>query len=144
MRAETERRRSEDEAEIERIFVDVLPRMVRTRNIPGYVSLFTHDAAWCPPNAPDRFGHAGVTVGVTEVLAKQDIDPYFTADQVVVHEPASGYVFGRSKEILKPHDGSPTTVAYSRELWLFRRTDDGWKISHLIFNLKPPPDGAGA
>jgi ketosteroid isomerase-like protein len=133
--------RTRDEAELARIFAETLPGMVRTRDIHGYVSLFTEDAAWCPPSAPDRFGHAEITVGITQTLANQNIEPYFYIDQLAVLEPDFGYILGRSKEILQPHDGSPTTIAYSRELWQFRRVHHAWKISHLIFNLKPPPAG---
>lgn len=126
-----------DVDEIVRLFVETLPGMVRNRNIDGYVGLFTEDAAWCPPNAPDRFGHEAIHAGVTAILANQDIDPIFTADEALV-DGNNGYVLGSSAETLIPHDGGPQTVAYSREIWLFQRSSDSapFKIARLIFNLK--------
>lgn len=136
---------SADVDEILRLFVDTLPGMVRDRNIKGYVSLFTENAAWCPPNAPDRYGHDGIREGVTAILANQDIDPVFTADEAMV-VGNDGYVLGWSAETLIPHDGGPQTIAYSREIWLFQRASEQtpFKIARLIFNIKADKDQLGA
>lgn len=126
-----------DTDEIVRLFEDILPGMVRSRNIDGYVGLFTEDAAWCPPNAPDRYGHDGIREGVTAILSNQDIDPVFTADEALV-TGNDGYVLGWSAETLIPHDGGQQSIAYSREIWLFQRASQAapFRIARLIFNLK--------
>jgi ketosteroid isomerase-like protein len=125
-----------DEAAIRNIFVNVLPSMVKARNIQGYAGLFAEDAVWCPPNAIDRTGPAQIAVGVSEVLANDNFDPTFYADDVQA-TPEFGYVFGRSKELITPIGGGQTTTAYSRELWVFRKISGEWKIYRMIWNLRP-------
>jgi len=122
--------------EMRHIFVDVLPSKVRSRDTYGYAALFAEDAVWCRPEAPDCVGPAEIQRGVSEILADQDIDPVFTADEVEVLG-SYGYVFGRSAETLRPHDGSPSSVVYSRELWVFREVAGAWKIFRMIWNIKP-------
>jgi uncharacterized protein (TIGR02246 family) len=125
---------AKDRNEIKRIFEVELPSMVRNRDIPGYVSLFTRDAIWVPQGKVQREGRAEITEGVTQVLADTDIDPTFTAEHIGVSEPL-GYVFGKSKEILKPINGGPTTVANSRELWVMRKERGKWKIYRMLWNF---------
>ena len=127
---------NDDERVITKIFVESLPSMVRARNFAGYARLFASDAMWCPSGAAARTGPAAIEQGVEGVLATLDIDPIFYADEVRVMG-SFGYVFGRSKETLHPRDGSPSSIVYSRELWLFRKESDGWKIARMIFNFEP-------
>lgn len=125
-----------DAEEMRRTFVDVLPSKVRTRDTWGYASLFAEDAVWCRPDVPDCVGPAAIQQGVAAILADKDIDPLFLADEVKVLGDY-GYVFGRSEETLRPHDGSPATIVYSRELWVFHDVGGVWKIFRMIWNIKP-------
>src|SRR6478735_1254050 len=94
-----------DVAAITKIFVQTLPDMVRTRDVEGYVNLYTADGIWCPPNAPDRRGPKEIAIGFEGIIANQNIDPVFFVDQAEVMG-TFGYVFGRSTEVLRPLDGS--------------------------------------
>ena len=127
-----------DEDEISRIFEVVQPAHVRNRDVPGYAGMFSHDAIWCPPNNPDRYGPAEIGEAFAAVIANMDIDPVFNADEVKVILPF-GYVLGRSTETLVPHDRSPSSVVYTRELWLFRKDHETWKIARMIWTPKPSP-----
>jgi uncharacterized protein (TIGR02246 family) len=127
-----------EEDEIKRIFEVVQPSRVRTGDVAGYASQFAADATWSPPNAPDQRGPEAIEAALAATLAKMSIDPVFTADAVYVCGE-QGYVFGRSTENIHPTDGSPSSVAYSRELWVFERIDTEWKIAHMLWNLKPGP-----
>lgn len=124
------------------IFEVTLPMMVRTRNIQGYVNLFTRDGMWCPVNAQDRYGREDIAVGLAAALADVDIDPQFTAQEILVEGPF-GYVLGFSKEAITPHDGSAPYVAWSREVWGFRIEDGEYKIARLIYNLKQSEEQLG-
>jgi ketosteroid isomerase-like protein len=127
-----------DEAEIKHIFVDVLPSMVRAENIPGYLSLVTDDATWCPPNAPNRTGKPAIAEGLKNLFAVEHIDPTFQANDVKVIGDF-GYVFGTSAEKITPVDGSPTSMVYTGELWHFRKVAGSWLIELVVFNPKPAP-----
>jgi flavin-dependent dehydrogenase len=47
-----------------------------------------------------------------------------------------GYALGRA-EIIIPTNGDPSSVAHSRELWLFRKVLGDWKMSRMVWNIKP-------
>ncbi len=127
---------AKDEEEIQRLFEEVLPSKVRAGDIPGYLSLLTEDIIWCPPNAVDRYGLDDVAEGYAAMLAVQSFDPTFTADEIKIIG-SFGYVLGRATIILYPKDGSPSTVAHSRELWLLRKEQGHWKMARMVWNLKP-------
>lgn len=123
------------ERQLVEIFEVTLPEMVRTRNIPGYVALFTEDGTWFPNAASDCFGRKQIARGLAELLSKEHIDPKFTAQKVWVRGNF-GCVIGFSKETITPVDGSPRFVAWSREVWHFRRVNRVFRICCLIFNIK--------
>lgn len=133
---EETRMRARDEAEIKNIFEVVQPANVRTGDVPGYLSLLTDDIIWCPANGLDRYGLDEVKVGYTEMLAAQSFNPTFTADEIKVMGDF-GYALGRATINITPTDGSPPYVAHSRELWLFRKERDDWKMSRMVWNIKP-------
>jgi uncharacterized protein (TIGR02246 family) len=126
-----------DKAAIREIFEVLLPAKVRARDTEGYAALFTDHAIWSPAGAEVRHGPREIAQGVAAVLADVDIDPTFYADEIEVIGQ-SGYVFGRSSEIVTPRGGGPATTVYSRELWLFHGHADRWKIYRMIWNFVPP------
>ncbi|MEO1671726.1 MAG: DUF4440 domain-containing protein, partial [Cyanobacteria bacterium J06631_2] len=72
---------SQDREEIKRVFESVYADNVRTKNLQGYGEMFTEDALWMPPNAPDCCGKADIVAGFRAQVASQSIDPIFTADE---------------------------------------------------------------
>lgn len=129
---------SSDVDVIKDIFQRQLPEKVRTRDVCGYASLFTEDAAWFPQNGVERRGPGEIAIGLGAVLAGITIDPTFQVDRAEVFGDF-GYVLGTSKEVMQPLGGGDTTIAYSRELWHFRKASGSWKISVLLYNLAPAP-----
>lgn len=125
---------NKDREEIKRIFEVVLPSRVRDRDIEGYASLFTKDAIWVPPDEVQREGPTEIAEALTRLLAHQNIDPTFTAEHIGV-SARLGYVFGKSKEILKPIDGGSSSIAHSRELWVMRKERGNWKIFRMLWNF---------
>ncbi len=125
-----------DEAALKKIFEEVMPSNVRMRDVAGYLSLLTDDIIWCPANGADRFGVADVAEGYTAMLATLSFYPTFTADEIKVFG-SFGYVLGRAAIKIYPVNGDPPTLAHSRELWMFRKERGQWKMSWMIWNIKP-------
>jgi uncharacterized protein (TIGR02246 family) len=127
---------SRDKEEIRRVFEEVYPENVRTKDIAGYAEMYTENALWMPPNAPDRCGITDIIEGFEKQIAHQDIDPIFTAEEIEVIGDF-GYVTGSSIATIIPHDGSPTKQARYRALWLMKKDCGTWKIERQIWNNKP-------
>jgi ketosteroid isomerase-like protein len=121
---------------IKNIFEVELPGYVREGDVAGYMTLWSDNCMWCPPDRPDQTGKAEIEAGVTALLNEYTIDPTFQADEVKVVEQY-GFVNGTSHELVTPKAGGPQTVVDTREFWLFVDESDGWKITRLIFNHKP-------
>ncbi|MEL6786187.1 MAG: SgcJ/EcaC family oxidoreductase [Cyanobacteria bacterium J06607_15] len=125
-----------DREEIQRVFESVYADNVKTKNLQGYGEMFTEDALWMPPNAPDRRGTAEIVAGFRAQVASQSIDPVFIADEIEVIGDF-GYVVGVSTATIYPDDGSPSKQAKFRALWLMKKVQGVWKIDRQIWNNKP-------
>ncbi|MEO1464695.1 MAG: SgcJ/EcaC family oxidoreductase [Cyanobacteria bacterium J06631_6] len=125
-----------DREEIKRVFESVYAENVKTKNLQGYGEMFTEDALWMPPNAPDRRGRADIITGFSAQVASQSIDPVFIADEIEVIGDF-GYVVGVSTATIYPDDGSPSKQAKFRALWLMKKVQGVWKIDRQIWNNKP-------
>jgi hypothetical protein len=130
---------SPDEKTLTAIFEVELPGRVRAADIDGYMSLWGGtDPMWCLPDHPDAYGLDAIRTGVSALLAEDAIDATFTADSAVALGDR-GYVNGTSRELVTPTNGGPATIVYTREIWLFVREDDAWKINCIVFKHSPPP-----
>lgn len=83
----------------------------------------------------DAFGVAEIHEAVGKLLAQQTIDPTFVADEVRAFDDR-GYVLGTSQDRVQPPSGPPS-IANSRELWLFARGGDAWRINCVVVKFKP-------
>ncbi|MEM6611220.1 MAG: DUF4440 domain-containing protein [Cyanobacteria bacterium P01_C01_bin.72] len=127
---------SQDREEIRKVFESVYVDNVKTKNLQGYGEMFTKDALWMPPNAPDRCGQADIVSGFGAQVASQSIEPIFTADEIEVMGDF-GYVVGVSMATISPDDGSPSKQVKFRALWLMKKVQGVWKIDRQIWNNKP-------
>ncbi|WP_413171862.1 YybH family protein [Anabaena azotica] len=127
---------SADKEEIRMIFEEVYPNNVRERNLELYGQMYTSDALWMPPNAPDRCGIPDILEGFALTIADKYIDPTFTAEEIKVIDDI-GYVIGISIANICPMDGSPSTQAHYRALWVMKKEYGCWKIDRQIWNNKP-------
>ncbi|WP_055077782.1 nuclear transport factor 2 family protein [Pseudanabaena sp. 'Roaring Creek'] len=125
-----------DQEKIRAVFEEIYPINVRSRDLESYGEMYTDDALWIPPNAPDRCGKGDIIEGFANTIANQDIDPIFTAEEIEVIGDF-GYVLGTSIATIYPHDGSPNKVVRYRALWLMAKEGDEWKINRQIWNVKP-------
>lgn len=127
---------SQDKEQIRRVFEETYAHNVKTRNLNGYGEMYTKDALWIAPDADDRRGIADIIKGFAQSIAKQDIVPVFTADEIEVMGDF-GYVIGTSKASIRPHDGSAEKKVTFRALWLMKKDAGIWKIDRQIWNKKP-------
>ena len=128
---------STDQEEIRRVFEEVYPENVKTKNLEGYGEMYTENALWMPPDAPDRCGIPDIVEGFAGTVADQDIDPIFKADEIEVTQTGTvGYVVGISDATIYPHNGEPKQAKY-RALWLMKKEGGKWLINRQIWNNKP-------
>jgi uncharacterized protein (TIGR02246 family) len=123
---------SEDQEEIRKVFEDVYPHNVRSRDAEGYAKMYTEDALWMPPTAQERRGISEILEGFSQMLDNKDIDPVFTAEEIEVVGDF-GYLVGISIANIIPHDGSPDKQVKYRALWLMKKEDGIWKISRQMW-----------
>ncbi|NET09750.1 MAG: SgcJ/EcaC family oxidoreductase [Symploca sp. SIO2B6] len=125
-----------DRDEIRRVFEETYADNIRTKNHQGYGDMYTEDALWMPPNASDRCGREDILEAFDAMVANQDIDPIFVADEIEVMGDV-GYVIGISNATIYPSDGSGPKQAKFRALWLMKKDCGQWRISRQIWNNKP-------
>jgi uncharacterized protein (TIGR02246 family) len=128
--------KSSDRNEIKKVFEEVYPENVKTKNLEGYGEMYTENALWMAPNVRDRLGRQDIIEGFAESVANQSIDPVFAADEIEVMG-TFGYVIGISRATIYPDDGSPSKQAVFRALWLMKKVGGQWKIDRQIWNNKP-------
>ena len=128
--------KSIDQEKIRCVFEEVYPKNVRERNLSAYADMYTKEALWMAPGVPDRSGIEEIVKGFAEQIAQNDIDPIFTAEEIEVMGDF-GYVTGISVATIRPKDGSSSRSVKFRALWLMKKEQDVWKISHQIWNNKP-------
>jgi ketosteroid isomerase-like protein len=121
---------------IERIYVEVQPHFVRTKDIEGYAGLFTEDAVWWPMGRETRIGHRQIAEGFAQVMDGCRIEPVFEAMEVIVREDF-GLAALHGVETIRFDNGDPTQVVRSREIWEFREVGGELKISRMIWNAVP-------
>lgn len=128
--------KSSDKDKIREVFEEVYAANVRSGDLQGYASMYTEDALWMPPNVPDRRGITEIVEGFADQIAKQDIDPIFTTEEIEVMGDF-GYVVGMSQATIRPKDGSASKEIKFRAVWLMRKEQGIWKIARQIWNFKP-------
>lgn len=128
--------KSSDKDKIREVFEEVYAANVRSGDLQGYASMYTEDALWMPPNVPDQRGITEIVEGFADQIAKQDIDPIFTTEEIEVMGDF-GYVVGMSQATIRPKDGSASKEVKFRAVWLMRKEQGIWKIARQIWNSKP-------
>jgi ketosteroid isomerase-like protein len=128
---------SSDENAVRALFLETVPTIVRSGEVPPYVALFDEHAIWCPNNAVERRGPEEIAIGYAAVVADTRYEP---RPELIDHHVwgDEAFVFGHFHITITPASG-PVTHARSRELWLLRKRHGTWKIWRMIWNIEPPP-----
>ena len=97
------------------------------------VALFTDDGILMPNNAPIAQGKEQLTASFELLLKNFQINIGYTVDEITV---SGDYAFVRTNSNVATHvKASGEDIALlNKELFVLRRKQDEWKISHYIFN----------
>ncbi len=129
---------AEDIAAITAIITERYPEFANSHDAAGYASMYSEDALWIPPSAPERVGREGIATAMQASFDKNVFDVQPHADEVEVIGDFA-YVIGTADGVLTPRDGSDPKPIQFRVFWLFQRGDDGWQIVRQIWNNAPAP-----
>ena len=124
-----------DRDEIREVFEQTYARCMREKDRDAYLNMYTEGVWWMPPGGSDLFRREDVGEAFARMVENQDIDPVFTADEVVVTGEV-GYVTGMSDATIRKPGAKPTLVRF-RALWIMKKEDGRWKIDRQIWNEKP-------
>ncbi|WP_013334265.1 YybH family protein [Gloeothece verrucosa] len=130
-----------DKQAIQKVFEVDYPTYVRNKDRENYGTMYTENALWMPPNAPDRCGIPDILIGYDAAIGVENkqIDPTFTAEEIHVIGDL-GYVLGISNATItttNPDGTSSISKVLYRALWLMKKEQDTWKIHRQIWNVKP-------
>lgn len=125
-----------DSDELKKLFEEVYAKNLRTGDVNSYVAMFTKDAFWMPPGAPDRRGVNEIAQAFGMQSISVNIEPKLTAEEIQVMGNF-GYIVGSSLATISPKDGSEAHKVKLRVVWLLRKEEGSWKIAREIWNAKP-------
>jgi len=109
---------------------------VNAHDAEGYVTMFSEDVLWSPPNGPDQTDADGIQTAVQGLFDRFEFDVEPQADEVEILGDVA-YVVGTVDGVLTPRSGEdPVTIKF-RVLWMLRNEDGDWKIFRQIWNNKP-------
>ncbi len=128
---------NQDVQSIKRLVEETYPANVKSSDGAQYASMFTEDALWMPPDAPDFRGTQEIEGEITNRFQQFTINPTVIAEEIEVVTSDFAYVVGKASVILQPKDGSESMNMAFRPVWLLRKEDSTWKIARQIWNVKP-------
>lgn len=109
---------------------------VNAHDAEGYITMFSEDVLWAPPNGPDQTDAEGIQNAVQGLFDRFAFDVEPQADEVEILGDVA-YVVGTVDGVLTPRSGEdPVTIKF-RVLWMLRNEDGDWKIFRQIWNNKP-------
>ena len=96
-------------------------------------SCYTPDGMFMPTALPTANG-ADMQGAYRQIFDTIHLDVTFTIDELEITSDHTAYALTRSNgtQTVLATDGR--TAESNREIFLFRRTDAGWKIAHYMFN----------
>jgi uncharacterized protein (TIGR02246 family) len=96
-------------------------------------ALYTPDGVFMPAGFPTAEGHQAVRASYTAIFGMIQLNIRFTIDEIGV-EGGLAYARTRSVGTVKVLATGTTAPEENRELFVLRRTAEGWKIARYLFN----------
>lgn len=125
-----------DVAAIKTLLSDTYGSVVMAHDVEAYSKLYSDDAIWAAPDAPDRTGPADIQAGIKVLFDKFKFEVTPQPQEIEVRGDFA-YAFGIVDGVLTPRAGGDKVKIQFRILWLLRREGNGWKIFRQIWNKKP-------
>jgi uncharacterized protein (TIGR02246 family) len=119
---------------IRRLVEETYPQLANAGDADAYAALYTHDAVWSPPQAPDRYGPDQIRFAFVAKNARIQATMHVD-DASVMGDRA--FVTALARVHIYPKSGLRTVTDHYRGLWLMRREQGTWKIFRQIWTLKP-------
>jgi len=123
-------------AAVTSVIIDDYGEYVNNHDAESYVTLYTEDVLWAPPNGPDQTDAEGIQAAVQRLFDTFEFDVEPETDEVEVLGDTA-YVVGSLIGVLTPHDGGDPMNIHFRAIWILRNEDGEWKIARQVWNNKP-------
>ncbi len=100
-------------------------------------SLYTADGIFMPTEAPSAIGSENILESYTFIFSQIQLNIEFFIDEIEV-ENDFGFAVTSSKGTTKIHATGETVPEANRELFVFAKVADEWKIARYMFNKTEP------
>ena len=109
-----------------------------SKDLEGFVAMYTADAAMYPPELPVAKGHEAIRATVGAFMEDPAFAISFTPGTVDVAASGDmGYTYGTANITITGPDGNPMSEII-RDFHLWKRQADGsWKVVVDIWNIAP-------
>jgi uncharacterized protein (TIGR02246 family) len=125
---------SNDIEAVTRLIEETYQNTANSGDAEAYASLYTENAIWSPPSAPDRRGKANIKFGF--IVKNADISATMKVDDCEVIGDFA-FVTAMARVKVMPRDGSESILYFYRGLWHVRKIAGSWKIDRQIWTEKP-------
>ena len=119
---------------------DECVKAVQAKDVGRFLSCFTDDAMWFPPNAPLIKGKEAIREFVSEAMAHPDFAVSHELGKVEVSRSGDlAYLTYAYELTLNDPEGKPVTDR-GKDIYILQKQPDGaWKIVIDIWNSDQPP-----
>ena len=96
-------------------------------------SLYTNDGVFMPTGAPSGIGSDGILKSYEFVFSQIQLSIEFVIEEIVV-EGNMAYAVTSSSGTVKIHENGAVAPEANRELFVFEKINEDWKIARYMFN----------
>lgn len=100
-------------------------------------SLYTKDGVFMPTEAPSGIGSEGILKSYEFVFSQIQLNIKFFIEEIVV-EGNMAFAVTSSKGTVKIHANGAEASEANREMFVFEKINDEWKIARYMFNKTAP------
>lgn len=100
-------------------------------------SLYTKDGVFMPTEAPSGIGSENILKSYEFVFSQIQLSIEFFIEEIVV-EGNMAFAVTSSKGTVKVHATGAEGPEANRELFVFEKVDNSWKIARYMFNKTQP------
>jgi len=128
----TERMEKLAKQEIESLLI-IYKETLNTSNAEKATSLYTKDGIFMPSGAPSAIGKENIKGAYDFVFSKIQLNIEFYIEEITI-ENTMAYAVTSSKGSTLIHANGETIPEENRELFVFEKENDTWKIARYMFN----------
>jgi len=118
--------------EIENLLM-IYKETLNTSNVEKATSLYTKDGIFMPSAAPSAIGKENIKGAYDFVFSQIQLNIEFYIEEITI-ENTMAYAVTSSKGSTLIHANGETIPEENRELFVFEKENDTWKIARYMFN----------